>query len=166
MKTYKFKATVTVPAGTRILVDGLSYNTTRPFVFEGADIVSTVPQSVPDFSKIVLTQKGTAKVGKDTYKVGSTLDKVANKIASGRMTDYNYVTQRRTPDGKFIKKDTIAEFDYPHSSNGLDQFRRVKVIKNTEDYIEGIQVNSGNTGFKRFKKSKASGLVQYKGYLD
>lgn len=165
MKTYKFKATITVPAGTRILVDGISYNTTRPFVFEGADIVSTVPQSVPDFSKIVLVPKSSTsnlKIGNTSYKLGKRLTKSFNP----RHTDTNHITQRRTPDGKFIKKDTIAEFDYPHSSNGLDQFRRVKVIKNTEDYIEGIQVNSGNTGFKRFKKSKASGLVQYKGYLD
>lgn len=73
----------------------------------------------------------------------------------------SHLKLRRDEKGHFIKMDTIMEFNYPH--NGAYQFRRVKVIDKSDDYVEGIQLNH-NTGYKRFLTSKISGIFEYKAY--
>ena len=67
----------------------------------------------------------------------------------------------------FIRMDDIAEFDYPSSVNGKNTFRLVKIVSEnyTSNCIEGIQCNGTNTGYKRFDKSKITGLFRYKGYI-
>ena len=73
----------------------------------------------------------------------------------------SHLKLKRDENGKFIKMDDIAEFVYPH--NGSYQYRRIKVIDKSDDYVEGIQLNH-NTGYKRFLTSKISGIFEYKAY--
>ena len=81
----------------------------------------------------------------------------------------SHLKLKRDSNGHFIKMDDIAEFDYPHE-NGVYQYRIVKIIDETPDYIEGIQVNGNNTGYKKFKKSRISDITyalrKYKGYAN
>ena len=83
----------------------------------------------------------------------------------------SYLKLRRKPDGKFIKMDTIARFQYPHKTSygNLDYiWRKVKVVEKTPTYIEGIENNdNGRSGYKKFLTSKIIGKVLLdKGYLD
>lgn len=102
--------------------------------------------------------KGGVKVRNTVYNNVSDLAKVPKKNSN-----FSYLKLKRDASGKFIKMDNIAEFDYPH--NGGTQFRVVKIVKETDKYIEGIQCNGENTGYKRFNVTRASGLYRYKSYL-
>jgi len=83
----------------------------------------------------------------DLPKTPSWIKKAANR----NFANDSHLKLKRDSQGHFIKMDDIAEFEYPH--NGLPQFRTIKVINETPDYIEGIQINGENTGYKKFKKS-------------
>ena len=80
----------------------------------------------------------------------------------------SHLKLRRDKQGHFIKMDDIAEFKYPHNDRGgycqLD-WRQVKVIKEVNNTIEGIQCNGDNTGYKRFDKSKMVDIIRYRGYI-
>lgn len=103
---------------------------------------------------------GGAKVGN---KIIPNVSKMI--IPKKKGSNGSHLKLKRDKEGHFIKMDDIAEFDYPHADDGCNQFRIVKVISETPDFIEGIQTNCGNTGFKKFKKNRIQGLYQYKGYL-
>lgn len=89
---------------------------------------------------------------------------VTKPVIKKQCSNDSYTKLKRDSNGKFIKMDDIVEFEYPH--NGVNTFRQVKVVFDANNCIEGIQLNGENTGYKRFNKSKISGLFQYKGYAD
>jgi hypothetical protein len=80
----------------------------------------------------------------------------------------SHLKLKRNSLGHFIRMDDIAEFKYPHNDRGgycqLD-WRQVKVIKEVNNTIEGIQCNGDNTGYKRFDKSKMVDIIRYRGYI-
>ena len=102
-------------------------------------------------------------IPKGGVKIKDKIYNNVNDILDNKYANASHIKLKRDASGRFIKMDTIAEFDYPH--NGELQFRVVKVVKETDKYIEGIQCNSGNTGYKRFNVTKASGVYKYKGYV-
>ena len=123
----------------------------------------------PVTSKTSKIPKGGVKIGDKVYShlaelVANTCSRKVQKHYK-KLGNKSYLRLKRDKNGHFIKMDNIAEFDYPHAADGCNQFRIVKVIKDTPDYIEGIQTNCGNTGFKKFKKPRIQGLFRYKGYL-
>ena len=83
----------------------------------------------------------------------------------------SHMRLRRDSNGKFIKMDDIARFQYPHKNyyGILDYlWRKVKIVKQNPNFIEGIENNAnGRAGYKKFLKSKMIGKVIIdKGYLD
>jgi len=104
--------------------------------------------------------KGGVKIKNKIY---SNVNDVLDTIQNDKYANDSHTKLKRDASGRFIKMDEIAEFDYPH--NGDHQFRVVKIVKESDKYIEGIQVNNGNTGYKRFNKTRASGIYKYKGYV-
>ena len=86
-----------------------------------------------------------------------------NARLNSRLSNKSHLKLKRDSQGHFIKMDTIAEFDYPH--NGELRFRMVKVEKEGDGYIEGVQYNSQYTGYKRFNLNRVRGLYKYKGYV-
>jgi hypothetical protein len=123
--------------------------------------------------KQVQIPKGGVKIKEIVYDSLNNLPKkqVNNLLArnarlNSRFSNKSHLKLKRDSQGHFIKMDTIAEFDYPHNSEL--RFRRVKVEKEGDGYIEGVQYNSqykGYKGYKRFNLNRVRGLYKYKGYV-
>jgi hypothetical protein len=108
-------------------------------------------------------KRGSIKVKGEHFN--SIQDAVTFKSSSANSS---HLRLRRDTQGHFIKMDDIIEFIYTHKVTGgygEGQWRQVKVVKEVNNTIEGIQCNGTNTGYKCFNKSKMVDVYRYKGYI-
>ena len=118
--------------------------------------------------------KGSIKVKETVYKdfnefmkakvptIGQSKN-INTPIKNKQCSNDSHLKLKRDSSGHFIKMDDIADFYYPH--DGVNQFRSVKVVSEDDSFLEGVQINNGNTGYKRFNKNKIQEVHRYKGYV-